>query len=61
MTNNIYLEKVCLNGTKGSKKGENRYKTMNREDVLQFHKQKNLCRKERTLNGEVYKEASTSR
>jgi hypothetical protein len=33
---NAYREQVCLNGIKGSKKGESHYKTMNGKAVLQL-------------------------
>jgi hypothetical protein len=44
---NDYLERVCLNGIKGSKKGECRYKTMNGKAVFQLPEEKNrrkLCK-----------------
>jgi hypothetical protein len=37
---NVYREQVWLNGIKGSKKGENRYKTMNGKAVLQLAEEK---------------------
>jgi hypothetical protein len=45
---NVYREQVCLNGIKGSKKGESHYKTMNRKAVLQLPKQKN---RQKSLKG----------
>jgi hypothetical protein len=36
MVKNVYLEQVCLNGVKRSKKGESPYKTKNGKAVLQI-------------------------
>jgi hypothetical protein len=36
MVKDVYLEQVCLKGIKSSKKGMNRYKTLNEKVVLQF-------------------------
>jgi hypothetical protein len=41
MVKNVYREQVCLNGIKGSKKDQSRYKTMNGKAVLQLPEQKN--------------------
>jgi hypothetical protein len=38
---NVYREEVCLNGIKGSKKGESRYKTMNGKAIFQLPGRKN--------------------
>jgi hypothetical protein len=39
MVKNVYREQGCLNGIKGSKMGESRYKTMNEKAVLQLPEQ----------------------
>jgi hypothetical protein len=38
---NVYRKQECLNGIKGSKKGESRYEMMNGKAVLQLPEQKN--------------------
>jgi hypothetical protein len=39
MVKNVYREQVCLNDTKGSKKGESPYKTINGKADLQLPEQ----------------------
>jgi hypothetical protein len=59
MVKNVYREQMCLNGTKGSKKGESHFKTMNGKFIFYakdtIHHE--FLPEKQTVNGKFYKEA----
>jgi hypothetical protein len=52
---NVYREQVFLDGIKGSKKGESRYKTMNGKIVYKHHFNRRLQWRDLYINNEIRK------